>query len=186
MVKRLFFIGLSAFWAVSLLTACGEKGGAVLLSGSVANIPAKIYENGLDNNPTAVPGVKVEVLGGYRLKTLRSSGVSGSDGGCLLGNVPHREKVIVKLTKDGYVSQYDVRSYSKTDVDDGVILWIGSEADVVSLYKNLGEVFDDKKGQVYLEIDNELTGEGIEGLQLGASSGKVFELGHGEYLIANA
>ena len=90
------------------------------------------------------------------------------------------------MTKASYVTQYDVRSYSETDVEKGVVLWIGSEANVNTLYKNLGETFDVKKGQVYLEINNDLTGEGIEGIQLAASSGKVFDLGQGEYLIANA
>ena len=68
----------------------------------------------------------------------------------------------------------------------GAILWIGSEANVTGLYKNLGESFDSKKGQIYLEISNELTGEGIDAVQLAVSSGKAFDLGHGEYLVANA
>jgi hypothetical protein len=56
---------------------------------------------------------------------------------------------------------------------------------VIGLYNKLGAAFDPKKGQVYLEISDELTGEGIDGIALTASSGKVFDLGQGEYLIAN-
>ena len=112
--------------------------------------------------------------------------LSGNDGSIVLGNVPTGKEVVVKLSKAGYVTQYDVRSFSDADVEKGSILWIGSEANVTGLYKNLGESFDSKKGQVYLEINNELTGEGIDGVQIAASSGKAFDLGHGEYLIANA
>ncbi len=151
-----------------------------------ADIPAKVYESGSNNVPIAQAGVKVEVFGGYGFKALLSSAETGSDGGCLLENVPLGNNVLVKLTKAGYITQYDVRSYSDADVAEGVILWTGSEANVKGLYGNLGEAFDAKKGQVYLEITDELTGEGIAGIQLSASSGKVFDLGQGEYLIANA
>lgn len=174
MSKRAFLIGLSVILLVLPLTALA------------AGVPVKVYENGTNGTPIAQSGVKVEVFGGFGYKVLYSSGVSGVDGSCVLGNVPLGKDVIVKLTKTGYVTQYDVRSYTGSDVEKGVILWIGSEANVTGLYKNLGEAFDVKKGQVYLEINNELTGEGIEGIQLAASSGQAFDLGHGEYLIANA
>ncbi len=174
MVKKAYFV-LVAVLAVALPIAAMAGG-----------IPAKVYENGGNGDPVAVSGVKVEVFGGYAFKALLSSGVTGSDGGCVLNNVPLGKEVIVKLTKAGYVTQDDVRSYSEGDVENGVILWTGSEANVKGLYKNLGEAFDVKKGQVYLEINNELTGEGIEGVQFAVSSGKVFDLGQGEYLIANA
>jgi hypothetical protein len=151
-----------------------------------ANITGKVYENGSDNNPVALSGGKVEVFGGYAYKALFSSAVTGSDGDCVLRNVPLGKEVLVKLTKAGYVTQYDVRSFSEADVDSGVVFWIGSEANVQGLYRNLGEVFDGKKGQVYIEINNEMTGEGIEGVQFSVSSGKVFDLGQGEYLIVNA
>jgi hypothetical protein len=174
MAKRMVLIGLSVILLALPLAAMG------------ADIPAKIYENGSDNNPVALSGVKVQVLGGFGSKALFSSGMSGDDGGLVLNNVPLGKEVVVKLSKAGYVPQYDVRSYSESEVEKGVILWIGSEANVNGLYKNLGESFDVKKGQVYLEINNELTGEGIEGIQLAVSSGKAFDLGRGEYLIANA
>ncbi len=156
------------------------------IAAMAADITAKAYENGANNVPAAVAGVKVELFGGYGLKALLSSGVSGSDGGLVLRNAPVGKEVAVRLTKAGYVAQYDVRSYSDSDVEKGVVLWIGSEVNINSLYKNLGETFDGKKGQVYLEINNELTGEGIEGIQIVPSSGKAFDLGQGEYLIANA
>jgi hypothetical protein len=173
-MKRMFLAGL----AVVLLT--------MPLTALAASIPAKIYENGSDNNPAPVSGAKVDVLGGFGFKALLSSGVSASDGGIVLGNVPFGKEVVVKISKVGYIAQYDVRSYSEADADKGVILWIGTEANINGLYKNLGESFDAGKGQVYLEINNELTGEGIEGISLGVSSGKAFDLGRGEYLIANA
>jgi hypothetical protein len=100
--------------------------------------------------------------------------------------VPLGKDILVRLTKPGYISQADVRSYSEADVAEGVVLWIGSEANVKGLYSSLGLTFDSKKGHVYFEISNENTGEGIEGVQLSASSGVVFDLGQGEYLIANA
>jgi hypothetical protein len=156
------------------------------IAAMAGDITAKVYENGANNVPVAVAGVKVELFGGYGLRALFSSGVSGSDGGVVLSNVPLGKEVAVRLTKAGYVTQYDVRSYSDGDRDKGVILWIGSEANVAGLYKNLGESFDSRKGQVYLEINNELTGAGIDGVQLAVSSGKAFDLGHGEYLIVNA
>ncbi len=174
MVRRMFLAGL----AVVLL--------AMPLTALAASIPAKIYENGSDNNPAAVSGAKVDVFGGFGFKALLSSGVSGSDGGVVLGNVPFGKEVVVKISKAGYIAQYDVRSYSEADADKSVILWIGSEANVNGLYENLGESFDARKGQVYLEVNNELTGEGIEGIDLAVSSGKAFDLGRGEYLIANA
>ena len=174
MKKRLILIGLSVF----LL--------ALPLAVSAAGIAAKVYENGSDNNPIALAGVTVQVFGGFGHKALLTSGLSGSDGSVVLDNVPTGKEVVVKLTKAGYVTQYDVRVFSDGDRDKGAILWIGSEANVTGLYKNLGESFDSKKGQVYLEISNELTGEGIDGVQIAASSGKAFDLGHGEYLIANA
>jgi hypothetical protein len=174
MAKRLLFIGLAVFLLALPLTVLA------------ANVPVKVFENGANNAPIAVSGVKVEVFGGYGFKALLSSGVSGSDGGAVLSNVPLGKDIIVRLTKADYVTQYDIRSYSETDVEKGVVLWIGSETNVMVLYKNLGEVFDGKKGQVYLEINDEFTGEGIEGIQIITSSGKAFDLGQGEYLIANA
>jgi hypothetical protein len=174
MVRRTVLIGLTVIFLALPLIALG------------ADIPAKIYENGSDNNPIALAGVKVQVFGGFGNKALLSSGLSGSDGSVILGNIPAGKEVVVKLGKAGYVTQYDVRSFSDGDRDKGVILWIGSEANVTGLYKNLGESFDSKKGQVYLDISNELTGEGIDGIQLAVSSGKAFDLGHGEYLVANA
>ena len=174
MAKRTLLTGLLVVLMALPLTAMG------------ADITAKIYENGSDNNPIAVAGVTVQVFGGFGHKALLTSGLSGSDGSVVLDNVPTGKEVVVKLTKAGYVTQYDVRVFSDGDMDKGAILWIGSEANVTGLYKNLGESFDSKKGQVYLEISNELTGEGIDGVQIAASSGKAFDLGHGEYLIANA
>jgi len=155
-------------------------------SGMAADIPVNVYEDGANGNPVAVPGVKVEAFGGYGFKALLSSGMTGSDGSCVLNNVPLGKEVAIKLTKAGYITEYDIRSFSETDVDIGAVLWTGSEANVKALYTNLGETFDVKKGQVYLEINDELTGEGIEGVQLSVSSGNVFDLGQGEYLIANA
>ena len=154
------------------------------LTAWTANFGAMVYENGKDNNPIAVSGVKVEVLGGYGFRALFSTAITGSDGGCVLAKVPLGKEVLVRLTKAGYVTQYDIRSYS--DAEQDVVLWTGAEADVNALYKNLGETFDTKKGHVYLEISSELGGEGISGVQLAVSSGKVFDFGNGEYLIANA
>lgn len=151
-----------------------------------ANFGAKVYENGANNNPIAVSDVKVEVFGGYGFKALFSSAMTGSDGGCILKNVPLGKEVQVKLTKPGYVTQFDIRSYSEADAEKDVILWIGSELDINNLFTNLGVTFDANKGYVYLDISSELTGEGIGGVQLVASSGKVFDFGNGEYLIANA
>jgi hypothetical protein len=156
------------------------------IAAMAAGIPVKVYENGTNGNPVALSGVKVEAFGGYGFKALLSSGVSGSNGSAVLSNIPLGKEVAVRLTKANYVTQYDVRSYSELEVDNGVVLWIGSEANVKTLYKNLGEVFDGKKGQVYLEINDEFTGEGIEGIQIVSSSGKAFDLGQGDYLIANA
>lgn len=174
MIKRIFLIGISVLLLILPLTAWA------------ANIPAKVFENGTDNTPIAVSDVKVEVFGGYGFKALFSSAITGSDGGCILKNVPLGKEVLVKLTKPGYVTQYDIRSYSKADAEKDAILWMGSESNVKGLYSKLGEAFDVKKGQVYLEVTNEMTEEGIEGIQLAASSGEVFDLGQGEYLIANA
>lgn len=154
------------------------------LTAWTANFGAMVYENGTNDNPIAVSGVKVEVFGGYGFGALFSSMVTGNDGGCVLAKVPIGKEVLVKLTKAGYITQYDIRSYSGAEED--VVLWTGSEANVNALYKNLGEVFDAKKGHVYLEINSELDGGGISGVQVGVSSGKVFDLGNGEYLIANA
>lgn len=173
MIKRFIFAGL----AILLMLPMGVW---------AANITAKVYENGSDNSPIALLGGEVEVFGGYAYKARFSSAVTGSDGDCVLRNVPLGKEVVVKLTKAGYITQYDVRSFSEADVDSGVVFWIGSEANVQGLYRNLGEAFDGKKGQVYIEINNEMTGEGIEGVQFSVSSGKVFDLGQGEYLIANA
>jgi len=156
------------------------------LTALAANVPAKVFENGANNSPIPVSGVTVEVFGGYGFKGLLSSGVSGSDGSSILSNVPFGKEVILKLSKADYITQYDVRSYSEADAEKGVALWIGSETNVKALYKNLAEAFDVKKGQVYLEINDELTGEGIEGVQIAPSSGKAFDLGQGDYLIANA
>lgn len=174
MIKRIFLIGISVLLLILPLTAWA------------ADIPAKVYESGTNNTPIAVSDVKVEVFGGYGFKALFSSAITGSDGGCILKNVPLGKEVLVKLTKPGYVTQYDIRSYSKADAEKDAILWMGSESNVKGLYSKLGETFDVKKGQVYLEVSNEMTEEGIEGIQLTASSGKVFDLGQGEYLIANA
>ncbi len=175
MRKRILLIGAS----ILILLALPLMAGA-------ASVPAKVFENGANNAPVAVAGATIEVFGGFGFKSLLSSGAAGDGGASVLRNVPVGKEVMVKVTKAGYVTQYDIRSYSEADVEKGVILWIGSEANVSALYKNLGEAFDAKKGQVYLEINNDLTGEGIEGIQIGVSSGKVFDLGQGEYLIANA
>ena len=174
MMKRALFLGISVLLLVLPFTAWA------------ANLPAKVYENGLDSNPAAVSDVKVEVFGGYAFKALFSSAKSGSDGGCVLKNVPLGKEVLVKLTKAGYVTQYDIRSYSEADVEKDVVLWIGTEAHLSGMYSNLGEAFNAGRGHVYLDIGNELDGEGIEGVQFAVSSGKVFDLGGGEYLIANA
>ena len=151
-----------------------------------ANIPAKVYENGANDLPSAQAGVKVDVFGGYGFKALLSSMESGSDGGCVLKNVPLGRNVLVRFMKSGYVPQYDIRAYTDGDVQKGVVFWVGSEAHMKALYNNLGGAFDAQKSQVYLEINDEMTGEGIEGIQLTASSGDVFDLGRGEYLVANA
>jgi len=156
------------------------------LAAWAADIPAKVFENGIDNNPIAVSGVKVEVFGGFGFKALFSSNESGSDGGCLLKSIPLGKEVLVKLTKAGYITQYDIKSYSDADVEKGIILWVGSEANIKELYKSLGTNFDTAKGHVYLDISDETTGEGIEEIQLAVSSGKVFSFGNGEYLVANA
>jgi len=173
MGERLFVFGVT----VLLL--------AFPLAAFAATIPVKVFENGANNNPVAVSGVEIGVFGGYGFKALLSSGVTASDGAALLNNVPLGKDVVVKLTKADYVTQYDVRSYSEADMK-GVVLWIGSEANVSGLYTNLGQTFDVKKGQVYLEINDDLTGQGIEGIQIVPASGKAFDLGQGEYLIANA
>ena len=173
-MKRTCLVGLAVLLSVLPLTAFA------------ASIPAGVFENGPGNNPIAVSGVKAEVFVGYAFKVRISAGESGSDGGVVLKNVPLGRDVLVKLTKPGYVPQYDVKSYADSDVENGVTLWIGPEANVNGMYTNLGETFDALKGHVYLEISNELTGEGIEGLEMAASSGKIFDLGQGEYLIANA
>jgi hypothetical protein len=151
-----------------------------------ADIPAKVYESGMGNSPAPVPGVKVEVLGGYNFKAVLSSGVSGPDGACLLAHLPLGKEFLVRMTKDGYVTQYDMRSFSDEDVEAGVILWTGSETNVKAIYESLGEAFDLRKGHVYLEINDEQSGEGIEGVQFSVPSGKVYDLGRGDYLIANA
>ena len=174
MMKRALFISIS----VLLL--------ALPFAAWAANLPVKVYENGLNNNPTAVSDVKVEVFGGYAFKALFSSAKTGSDGGCALKNVPLGKEVLVKLTKAGYVTQYDIRSYSEADAEKDVVLWIGTEVHLSGMYSSLGEPFNAGRGHVYLDVSNELDGEGIEGVQFAASSGKVFDLGGGEYLIANA
>jgi hypothetical protein len=150
-----------------------------------ANLPAKVYENGANDAPIPQAGVKVEVFGGAGLKALLSSALTGADGGCTL-DVPLGKEVLVKLTKPGYFPQYDIKAYSEAEIEGGVAFWIGSEDRVKALYSSLGETFNAGRGQVYLEIDDEFSGEGIEGVQIAASSGKVFDLGRGEYLIANA
>jgi putative CocE/NonD family hydrolase len=151
-----------------------------------ADIPAKVFENGADNDPHAVSRVIVRTIGGFTFKTLLSSTVSGNDGGCVLRNVPLGEEVLVRLLKAGYVTQYDIRSYSDDDVSNGIILWVGSVDNINSLYQSVGEAFDTKKRHIYLHISDEATGEEIEGVQLTVPSGKAFDLGSGEYLIANA
>ncbi|MGD0919524.1 MAG: hypothetical protein ABSB22_24045 [Thermodesulfobacteriota bacterium] len=174
MIKRTFLITFSAL----LL--------ALPLAAWAADIPAKVYENGTNDNPVAVSQAKIEVFAGFGFKGLLSSAESGSNGGCILKNVPLGKDILVKLSKTGFVTQYDIRSYSDTDVGKGVIFWTGSEANLNALYKQLGEAFDTKKGNVYLDISDEITGDGVEGVQLAVSSGKVFGFGNGEYLIANA
>jgi hypothetical protein len=174
MIKRALLISFS----VLLL--------ALPLAAWAADIPAKVLENGIDNNPIAVSGVNVQVFGGFGFKALYSSAASGNDGGCVLQNVPLGKEILVKLTKAGYVTQYDIRSYSDADEAKGITLWIGSEVNIKGLYKSLGEDFDTAKGHVYLNISDETTGEGIEEVQLTVSSGTVFSFGNGEYLIANA
>jgi hypothetical protein len=174
MMKKLSLVGLLALLLTLPMTTWA------------INIPAKVFENGPDNNPAVVSGVSVEVLGGFGFKGPIFSALTGEDGSCLLANVPLGKNVIVKLSKAGYITQYDVRSYSETDAQNGVILWIGSEVNVTASYKNLGEEFSPTKGHLYLEINDGMTGEGIDGIQLGVSSGKVFYVGNGEYLIANA
>jgi len=173
-VKRILFIGIAALLM------------ALPVASWAASVPAKVYETGKDNNPVAQPGVKVEVLSGVGFKSLLSSAETGKDGGCLLENVPLGKDVAVRLTKAGYVRQYDVRSFGDADIESGAVFWTGSEAALKGLYANLGETFDVTKGHIYLDISNEMTGDGIEGIQLAASSGKVFDLGDGEYLIANS
>jgi hypothetical protein len=172
MVKRTLLIGLLGLLLTLPFTAWA------------ADFSGKVYENGVNDNPVAVPGVKVEVFGGFGFKALFSSATTGTDGGCVLKNVPLGKEVLVRLTKPGYVTQYDIRSYSDTGQD--VVLWTGSNDRINGMYTSLGEAFDPKKGNVYLDISNELSGEGIEGVQFAVSSGKVFDLGGGEYLIANA
>lgn len=174
MVKRI----LSIVFSVALLT--------LPLAAWAANVPAKVYESGANNVPVAQSGVKAEVFGGAGFRVLLSATETGDNGGCVLRNVPLGKDVLVRLSKAGYVAQYDIKSYSDADVEQGVILWVGSETNVTALFSSLGESFDGAKGHVYLEVTNDLTGEGIEGIQLGASSGKVFDLGQGDYLIANA
>jgi hypothetical protein len=174
MMKRALFISISVLLLVLPFTAWA------------ANLPAKVYENGTDSNPTAVADVKVEVFGGYAFKALFSSAKTGANGGCILRNVPLGKEVLVKLTKAGYVTQYDIRSYSEADAENDVVLWIGTEGHLSGMYSSLGEPFNAGRGHVYLDISNELDGEGIEGVQFAVSSGKVFDLGGGEYLIANA
>ena len=85
MAKRILLIGLSVIFLVLPLTAMG------------ADIPARIYENGSDNNPIALAGVKVQVFGGFGHKALLTSGLSGSDGSFILGNIPAGKEVVVKL-----------------------------------------------------------------------------------------
>jgi hypothetical protein len=174
MMKRALIVGIASLFLVLPFSAWA------------GSIPAKVYENGANDNPIALSGVKVEVFGGYNFKALLSSALSGSDGGCVLSNVPLGKGVLVKLTKAGYVTQYDIRSYSDLDSENGVIFWTGSEANVKGLYNKLGESFNANKAHVYLDINDETTGEGVEGVQLAASSGTVFDFGNGEYLVANA
>jgi hypothetical protein len=151
-----------------------------------ANIPAKVYENGVNGPEQAVSGVKIQVLGGFKFKAVLSSGESDAIGGCVLRNVPVGKEVVVKLSKPGYVTQYDVKNFSEREIEEGVILWVGSEANLAMMYGNIGEGFDAKKSQVYLEINNELTGAGMEGVQFTLPSGTIYDLGQGDYLIANA
>jgi hypothetical protein len=153
---------------------------------AASDVPAKVYEMGRDNAPVPVSGVKVDVFVGRALKASVSSGETDASGACLLRDILLGKDVLVRLAKPGYVPQFDIRSYSDRDVDEGVILWIGSEGHVNGVYKNLGESFDVQKGHIYLEIRDELTGKGIEGVRLTIASGKAFDLGSGEYLVANA
>jgi len=172
MVKRTLLIGLVGLLLTLPFAAWAE------------DFSAKVYENGVNDNPVAVQGVKAEVFGGSGFGALLSSSATGSDGGCILKNIPLGKEVLVRLTKAGYVTQYDIKSYSDTGQD--VVLWTGSNDRINGIYSSLGQAFDPKKGNVYLDISNELTGEGIEGVQFSVPSGKVFDLGGGEYLIANA
>lgn len=173
MIKRPFYLSL----VLVMLIASSVWG---------ADISVKVFENGATNVPIAVSGAKVDVYGGFGYRSLLFSGVSGSGGALLLSNVPVGKEVMVKLTIAGYITQYDFRSFSGADIEKGAILWIGSEANIKAMYNNLGETFDPAKGQIYLDINDEFTGEGIEGVQFAISSGKAFDLGKGEYLIANA
>jgi len=174
MRKRFILTILALMCLILPLTALG------------ANIPARVFENGANNIPLTVPGVKIEVFGGFGFKALLSTTQSGTNGDCTLKNVPLGREVLVKMTKSGYVPQADVRSYSEADLSEGAILFTGSEANIAALYSSIGEAFDSGKSQAYLEIIDENTGEGIEGIQLSVSSGKAFDLGQGEYLVANA
>jgi len=76
MMKRALFISISVLLLVLPFTAWA------------ANVPVKVYENGLNSNPAAVSDVKVEVFGGYILKALFSSAKTGTVCWCVLKNVP--------------------------------------------------------------------------------------------------
>lgn len=149
-------------------------------------IVAKVFENGANGEPVPVAGVKLEAFSGYHFRGLVSSGVTSSKGQCLLRNLPLGREILVKLSAPGYLSQYDLRIYSSADVEDGAAFWIAPASKIEAFCRSLGEAFDPARGHVYLEVVREETGEGIEGIQLSPFSGKAFDLGHGEYLIANA
>jgi len=156
------------------------------LSVMAASLPVKVCENSSGNVPVPVAGVKVEAFGGFGYKALLASGVSGTDGGVTLGNIPIGKEILVKLSKSGYVTQYDARSYSDLDVDNGVVYWVGSVLSLNNMFASIGNAFDSGKSQVYLEVNDEMTGSGVEGIQFSVTSGTVYELGQGDYLIANA
>jgi hypothetical protein len=151
-----------------------------------ADITARVFETGIDNTPVPVSDIKVDVLAGKGFKKLLSASTSGSDGTCFLGGVPFGKDLLVRLTKQGYVPQYVIRSFSEDDLKGEVALWTGSESNVTRVFQNLGETFRTNKAHAYVDISDWLTGEGIEGIHLTASTGKAFDLGGGEYLISNA
>lgn len=145
-----------------------------------------VFESSKDGISIPVPEAKIEVFGGKNFKTLYFSGYSDKEGLFIIPDIPLGKSFLIKLLKPGYVTQYDIRSFSEFDIERGAFFWTSNEYHLESFYQSLGEVFDRSKGHIYLEINNELEGEGIEGVNLTSSSGNVYELGQGDYLIANA